>query len=326
MTLTATITRILAPTDFSPAAEAACCLAARLAMRAEAQLILFHAIPGEDLVQQVESGRTQEEILNEGREWLREWFAAVVPVELRRFLAAEFKVIVGEPIPGIARAAKVSGADLILMATQGRTGLAHLLMGNVTEAVLRTLLIPVLALRPGQAERPLTTVQRILWATDLSPVSEAAWPYALRLADLLTAEVVLLHAVHPAELAGLADHAVPPPKGWMQRYLTPLEDELEHRKQAVEALGLRARRKIVVGAPAEVIVTEAQTEQADLIVMGTHGRSGFRHILLGSVAEAVIRKAACPVLAVQVKPEGEAAGVDTEVASGQAGTAGASES
>ena len=326
MALTPKITRILAPTDFSPAAEVACRLAARLAMRSEAGLTVFHAIPGTDLAQRMESGKTQVDILNEGRERLGEWFAAVVPVELRRFLVAEYKVIVGEPTLGIARVAKLSGADLILMATQGRTGLAHLLMGSITEAVLRTLPIPVLALRPGQAELPLTTVQRILWATDLSPVSEAAWPYVLMLADLLTAEVILLHAVRPAELAGLADHSVPPPKGWMQRYLTPLEEELEHRKQAVEAVGLRAHRKIVVGTPAEVIVAEAKEGQADLIVMGTRGRSGLSHVLLGSVAEAVIRKAACPVLAVQVKREGEAADVDTEGASGQAGTGGASES
>lgn len=321
MTLKAKITRILAPTDFSPAAEVACRLAARLAMRAEAGLTVFYAIPGTDLAQRMESGKTQVDILDEYRERLREWFAAVVPAELRNFLTAEFKVIVGEPTPGIARAAKLSGADLILMATQGRTGLAHLLMGSVTEAVLRTLPVPVLVLRPGQAELPLTTVQRILWATDLSPVSEAAWPYVLMLADLLTAEVILLHAVRPAELAGLADHPVPPPAGWMERYLMPLEQELERRQRAVEALGLRARPKILVGVPAEVIVSEAQGEQADLIVMGTHGRSGLSHILLGSVAEAVIRKAICPVLTVQVKQESEAGEKDADGASPGAETA-----
>lgn len=321
MTLKAKITRILAPTDFSPAAEVACRLAARLAMRSEAGLTVFHAIPGKDLAQRMESGRTQVDILNEGRERLGEWFAAVVPAELRSFLTAEFKVIVGEPTPGIARAAKLSGADLILMATQGRTGLAQLLMGSVTAAVLRTVPVPVLALRPGQAELPLTTVQRILWATDLSPVSEAAWPYVLMLADLLTAEVILLHAVRPAELAGLADHPVPPPAGWMERYLAPLEQDLERRQRAVEALGLRTRRKIVVGTPAEVIVAEAQGEQADLIVMGTHGRSGLSHVLLGSVAEAVIRKAACPVLTVQLKQGSEAREWDTGETSPEAETA-----
>ncbi len=62
----------------------------------------------------------------------------------------------------------------------------------------------------------------------------------------------------------------------------------------------------MVGVPAEVIVAEAQAEQADLIVVGTHGRSGLPHVLLGSVAEAVIRKAPCPVLAVKARREGEA--------------------
>ncbi|MFQ5802554.1 MAG: universal stress protein [Candidatus Methylomirabilales bacterium] len=324
MSLKAKITRILAPTDFSPAAEVACRLAARLAMRSEAGLTVFHAIPGTEVAQRMESGKTQIDMLNEGRERLGEWFAAVVPAELRQFLVAEFKVIVGEPTPGIARAAKLSGADLILMATQGRTGLAHLLMGSVTEAVLRTVPVPVLALRQGHEEGPLTTVQRILWATDLSPVSEVAWPYVLKLADLLAAEVILLHAVRPAELAGLADHPVPPPTGWMERYLASLEQELERRQRAIEALGLRARRKIVVGVPAEVIVGEAQGEQADLIVMGTRGRSGLSHVLLGSVAEAVIRKAACPVLTVQVKQEREASEWDTGGASPEGERAGGS--
>jgi len=306
MTLRAKITRILAPTDFSPAAEVACRLAARLAMRAEGGLTLFHAIPGPEVAKQVQIGRTREDILDDGRERLREWFAAVVPPELRNFLAADFAVIVGEPIPGIAGAAKESGADLILMATQGRTGLKHMLVGSVTEAVLRAVSVPVLALRPGQAERPLATVERILWATDFSAASEAAWAYVLKLADLLAAEVIMLHVVRPAELVGLADHPVPPPKGWMERYIAPIEGELDRRRRAVEAMGLRARQKIVVGAPADGIVTEAKDEQADLIVIGTRGRTGLSHILLGSVAEAVIRRAACPVLAVRIKREGEA--------------------
>ncbi|MFQ5932786.1 MAG: universal stress protein, partial [Nitrospiraceae bacterium] len=204
----------------------------------------------------------------------------------------------------IVMMAKRSGADLIVMATQGRTGLAHLLMGSVTEAVLRTVSVPVLALRPWQAERHLTTVRRVLWATDFSPASEGAWPYAIMLATLFAAEVVLLHVVRPADMAGIADAPVPPPAHWLERYLEPLEHELERRQQEVEAQGLRARRKVLVGAPAEVIVEEAGKEQADLIVTGTHGRTGLAHVLVGSVAEAVVRKAPCPVLAVRVRREG----------------------
>lgn len=324
MNLTAKLGRILVPIDFSRDAEVACHLAARLAMRAEADLVVFHALPGAEMVRQVESavGKTQVAVLNDVREELRTWFESVVPVDVRRFLKVECTVKVGEPTPGIALAAKRSRADLILMATKGRTGIAHLLMGSVTEAVLRTVPIPVLALRLGQGDRPLAKVQRILWATDLSPVSEGAWRYALTLADVLAAEVILLHVVRPTDLAGVADHPVPPPAGWTERYVTHLEEELVRRKEAVEAFGLRARRKVLVGVPAEVIVAEARTEEADLIVMGTHGRTGLSHVLLGSVAEAVIRRAPCPVLAVQVTREAVVGERDTGEEPAGAGAAG----
>ncbi len=308
MSLAARITRILVPTDFSSPSEVACRLGARLANYLEARLILFHALPGADLVEGVEraGGRTQVEFLGDVRDQLRGWFETVVQREFRRFLAVELKVKVGEPIPGITWVAKRSRADLILMATHGRTGLAHLLLGSVTEAVLQSIPVPVLALRFGQGDHPLTTVQRILWATDLSPVSEGAWRYALTLADLFAAEVILLHAVRPTKLAGLAGHAVPHREDSQEDYLAPFRRELERRGQTLEALGLPGRWKVLVGVPAEVIVAEAQAEQADLIVVGTHGRSGLPHVLLGSVAEAVIRKAPCPVLAVKARREGEA--------------------
>ena len=306
MNLTPKIKGILVPTDFSPSAEAACRLGARLAMRAEAKIILFHALPGIELVEEVGrgKGKTQEEILSNVRDRMQHWFETVVPEEFRRFASVEIKVKVGEPIPGITWAATQSDVDLILMGTHGRTGLAHLVVGSVTEAVLRAVSVPVLALRSGKEDRTSSAMQRILWATDLSPVSERAWRYTLTLADLLRAEVTLIHVVHPNELAGLADQH-PPPKNWLERYLAPLERDLEQRGRAVEAQRLRARWKVLLGVPAEVIVRQAQAEQADLLVVGTHGRTGLRHVLLGSVAETVILKAPCPVLAVKAKREGE---------------------
>lgn len=287
------ITRILVPTDFSVGAEAACGLAARLAVRSQADLILFHALSGVELLEEVGRGRgrSQLKVLDDVRDRLREWFERVVPVELRRPLTVEFKVKVGEPTPVIAWAAERSRADLILMATHGRTGVAHLLVGSVTGAVLRSVPIPVLALRLGQGERPLAAVQRVLWATDLSPVSEGAWRYAVTLAGVFDAEVVLVHAVRPNEAAAS---------------LQPIEQELKRRQQQVEGRGLRARCKVVAGPPTEAIVAAAEAEQADLIVMGTRGRTGLPHVLFGSVAEAVIRKAPCPVLAVRMAGRGEA--------------------
>jgi nucleotide-binding universal stress UspA family protein len=96
--------------------------------------------------------------------------------------------------------------------------------------------------------------------------------------------------------------------------VAPFDRELGQRQQVAEELGLSARRKILVGVPAEAIVAEAQAEEADLIVVGTHGRTGLPHVLLGSVAEVVIRKAACPVLAVKVKPDSEVSKEDADKA------------
>ncbi len=308
MSLAMKIARIFTPTDFSAAAEVACRLAAQLANHFKAELVLFHAISGMDLLEEMgrARGKTQGEVLDDLGDRLGGWFEAVVPARLRGSLLVQIKAVVGEPAPVIVRAAKRSGADLILMATHGRTGLAHLFMGSVAETVLRSVPVPVLALRPGHGDRPLTEVHRVLWATDLSPVSEGAWRYALTLADVSGAELVLFHVVPPAEMPWLDEQPVPTPGTWLEQYLAPLDHKLERRQQAAEALGLRARRKVIVGDPAEVIVAQAQAEEVDLIVVGTRGRTGLPHVLMGSVAEAVIRKAPCPVLAVQVKKDGEA--------------------
>lgn len=299
MDLTPKITRILAPTDFSPQAGEACSLAARLANRLEARLVVFHAIPFLDLTREIQAmkRRTRESVLDDTRESLRAWMKEAVPAEWRRFLAIEVQLAVGDPAQQIAAAA--AGADLIVMGTHGRSGLAHLVMGSVTAAVLRTARVPVLALRAGQADRPLTAVKRILWATDLSATSEGAWRYALLLADMLAAEVFLLHVVSAAQVVVGPGLPVPFPGEWLDAEIAARDRDLASRQGEVEARGLAARRKVTVGAPAATILAEAEVERADLIVTGTHGRRGLPHVLLGSVAETVIRKAPCPVLAVQ---------------------------
>lgn len=302
MNATVTITRILVPTDFSPPSQVACHLATRLAGHLQAGLVLFHAVSGMELLEEMgrAKGKTQEDVLDDLRDRLQDWGQAHMPVELREALPVEVLVVVGEPAPAIAPAAKRTGADLIVMGTHGRTGLSYLLLGSVTEAVLRSIPVPVLALRLGQGAGALTTVKRILWATDLSPVSEGAWHYAITLAAVFDAEVFVLHVVRPDELPWVGDQPVPAPGSWLEEYVAPLDRELEQRQHAVEARGLGGRRKVVVGEPAEVIVTEAQAEEVDLIVVGTRGRTGLPNILVGSVAQAVIQKAPCPVLAVHV--------------------------
>jgi nucleotide-binding universal stress UspA family protein len=140
-------------------------------------------------------------------------------------------------------------------------------------------------------------MKRIVCATDFSERAADAERRAARLARALGAELVLAHVASEAPL-------------WRESFYTPdlravfegqrkwAADTLAARAEALAAQGVAARIVVRVGLPWEEIVRLAAEEHADMIVMGTQGRTGLDRLLLGSVAERVIRRAPCPVLAV----------------------------
>jgi nucleotide-binding universal stress UspA family protein len=135
---------------------------------------------------------------------------------------------------------------------------------------------------------PPWPLERILVATDFSLCSLNALGRAEELARKLDAELVLLHVasvpVAGAKTAGVAHAAA-------ERELAGTVRQLLHH-------GVKARSLLREGAPDEEILSAAETERVSLVVMGTHGRKGIAHMLLGSVAERVVRAAPCPVLTV----------------------------
>jgi nucleotide-binding universal stress UspA family protein len=138
-------------------------------------------------------------------------------------------------------------------------------------------------------------IRRILVPVDFSEQSDAALEYAIGLASPLGATVVLIHAVEPIYFAGamyggvyggpIAMEQVRAAEGSMANLVA----SLQRRKVAV-------RGSVVSGIPQTAIIEAAKSKKADLIVMGTHGRTGLGHLLIGSVAEKIIRSAECPVL------------------------------
>jgi universal stress protein A len=135
--------------------------------------------------------------------------------------------------------------------------------------------------------------QKILFATDFSPASEAALQYATSLAHDAGATLLILHV-----------EELPLPYAGSEVYLTQLpypDPELRKRLESIVPAdrSVRCQHRIVQGMPGEGIVRVAQDERADLIVIGTHGRSGLSRVLMGSVAEAVMRRASCPVLTIK---------------------------
>jgi nucleotide-binding universal stress UspA family protein len=139
----------------------------------------------------------------------------------------------------------------------------------------------------------MSNVQSILHPTDFSEPSHAAWQVACALAQTYQARLVALHVVFPATVA------------YGEVVSTEVvEQQMSSARQALEQLqptepGIKVERILETGDPVEVILRTAAKLPADLIVLGSHGRTGLARLLLGSVAEQVVRKATCPVLVVK---------------------------
>jgi nucleotide-binding universal stress UspA family protein len=210
---------------------------------------------------------------------------------------------VGRPAAQILRRAAESGADLLVIGTHGASGVERLVLGSVSERVLRRATCPVLTVPPrGQAtvSRPFT---RVLCAVDFSEWSLAALEYAFSLAREAKAELTIVHVLEwPwAEPPAPSFEALPPDQAAAlreyrryceQRAMARLESLVEEPAQVAGPLTIRVSH----GKPYVEILRAAEESQADLIVVGVHGRSALDLSFLGSTANQVVRRAQCPVL------------------------------
>jgi nucleotide-binding universal stress UspA family protein len=142
------------------------------------------------------------------------------------------------------------------------------------------------------------TVTRILVATDFSAASGAALEFAKTLSTRFGASLHLLHVLEDPYVTGAfaADVYAPPPPGLRESWLRSAETTMATLLTEAEATAFAATTDVVFGPIAHTIVERASQIGADLIVMGTHGRGAMAHLLMGSVAERVVRTAGCPVL------------------------------
>jgi nucleotide-binding universal stress UspA family protein len=145
-------------------------------------------------------------------------------------------------------------------------------------------------------------VQHVLVPIDFSATADQALAYAIALAQQLQARLTLLHVldITPVTMDEMTS-------GVVTTYLDDLETDAQHLLQAsrerVQRVGLQAESLLVQGTPTQTIVDTASEQGVDLIIMGTHGRTGLAHVFLGSVAEHVVRQGPCPVLVVRRAPE-----------------------
>jgi nucleotide-binding universal stress UspA family protein len=142
------------------------------------------------------------------------------------------------------------------------------------------------------------TVTRILVATDFSPASSAALAFGKTLANRFGASLHLLHVLEDPYVTGVFAPEVyaPPPAGLRESWLHSAEETMATLVTEADRTAFNIATEVVFGPIAHTIVERASQIGADLIVMGTHGRGGVAHLLMGSVAERVVRTAGCPVL------------------------------
>ena len=277
--------KILVCTDGSPDSEGAITAALQLAKATGSMVVLLEVIfylAGYELqspdtlvspMVNLELMQIQETAANER---LETWRAEAA----REGVTLEPRVRTGSSAyEGILEEAGETQPDLIIMGRHGYTGLTRLLMGSVTARVIGHSPCHVLVAPRGV---PLS-FERLLVASDGSPFSEAAWNEALSLAKAMGSALI-------GVAVATSDRDIP-----------TATEAVRHLEAAASQQGITLDTMILTGRPEEGIVKAAEFKQASLIVVGSHGRTGLKRLLMGSVAERVIGHAKCPVLVVKKK-------------------------
>lgn len=146
------------------------------------------------------------------------------------------------------------------------------------------------------------TMKRIMVPTDFSDCSESAVDHAVDLAQRFGARLLLLHVLEAVVYGVDFTLTQPTASSDLRQRLIEL---MQERVEGLRRGGIDAEGHFVTGIPSSEIIKAAQKHEVDLIVMGTHGRTGLAHVLLGSTAERVIQRAHCPVLTVKLKKQAE---------------------
>ena len=309
------IERILCPTDFSEFTTRALRRAVGLGRWFGARVTALHVIPPSPWV--MDAVYTPEmpvsaELLRDRRAREEKELARCIEPLLDEGAPIEIRIAEGEPWCEIQAAAAALPADLLVMGTHGRSGFQHLLLGSVTEKVLRRAPCPVLTV--GATDTPSSPgplFHRILCATDLTEASQGAVDLALSLAEENLGRVTLLHVVEG--LLGEAGPEIYRPIPEVAPFRSALVHEARERLHGAAAVGrtfCEVNERVETGKAWRTIVATAQEMYADLIVVGAHVHGGVGRLLLGSTADQVVRHAFCPVLVVREALAHRAASVD----------------
>lgn len=285
-----TIQRVLFTTDFSDGAARAFPRAAALAERHDAELHILNVTGSES-----ETDRTLPVSLSILKEWLGS-SSQVPETDLAALTIVQKQIEADTPSERIIGYVEDENIDLVVISTHGRRGVQRMLLGSVTEEVVRKAPCPVLTVRSDAEPSATDRVRRILVPVDFSDHARVALQHAKEIALTYGAEIHLLHVVE--EVVYPSAYGVEPPLQPTQQTLLRVE----------KTLGTMAREElnedhvhvsVKIGYAPLTILEYAHNTDIDLVVIATHGRTGLDRFLIGSVAQRVIRRSPTPVFVVK---------------------------
>lgn len=204
----------------------------------------------------------------------------------------------------ITRLAKEKCVDMVISATHGRSGLKRFLLGSVTGSILRTLPCPLLVIRGPEEgfihpEDHSIKLNRILVGCDFSPDSHLAFQYGLSLAQEFQSELYLAHVIEPTVYEDMLKRAEEHEEAYQQDLRVRLNEELKDLVPDDARNWCNPITTLLAGQPHEELVKYAVVNNINLIVLGFRGHGLVESLFVGSTADRVVRRSACPVLLVR---------------------------
>lgn len=294
------LTTIVVPLDFSGESLRALDFGLPLARRFGARVHLVHVYEG---AHQFSTVATSPVLWSEA--------------EAKRHLADEVELAfgtrprrddchlrIGKPHQEIIATAEEVDADLIVISTHGHSGLKQLTLGSTTEKIICQARCPVLVVReptrgPIKTAAEGIVLQKILVPVDFSDCAREGARYASVFATAVGADLLLLHVVHsPYYMVATGAPADPDWPQLLETAVFQADRQLDEMTNFLPLIGISCHTEIEVGSPVERLTRASARPEVDMIITSTHGYTGMRHALLGSVAEQLVRSARCPVLVV----------------------------
>lgn len=291
---------ILCATDFSDFSNHAVPYGIALAKEFKAKLFLCHVIDLSSAAVYGEAVLALEEQQKRMTKYAEDEMAGLMS---RQSVDWEPLVAVGNAAHEIARMAAEKRADITVAASHGRAGLKRLILGSVTERLMRTLPCPLLVVRSPERgfvtpANQAITLKRILVGCDFSPDSNLALHYGLSLAQEFQASLHLVHVIQPP----LYEYLEKPeaPEATSQKGLKgTLKQKLDDMVPEEARTWCEPVTTLLAGQPHEEITKYALVNDVDLVVLGVRGHSLVETLFVGSTTDRVLRRAPCPVLSVQ---------------------------